>query len=216
MCDVEPDELAKVNGCDHHFCFGCIEKWSERENTCPLCKNRFNKIDRINKKGRKGSSVTKKVKQRDQRTDLVPGAALEGLLANFASRHPNPPNIARLIFSGMPDFGAAGFTLTQAPRLAGGHHRSLAANDEGEPWSSDEDDGPLTQLLRVMQSHQHHHNVMSVVRPVVTSQVSASRSYASNIEDRSAGDRAENPLEIEDDSDEDDDIEVVQVLNRSI
>jgi hypothetical protein len=80
MCDVEHEELALINGCEHQFCFVCIEKWAERENTCPLCKVRFTKIDRVNKRRKKGTKNTKKVKQRDQRSDLVPGAALEGLL----------------------------------------------------------------------------------------------------------------------------------------
>jgi Ring finger domain len=79
MSDVEADDLAKISGCDHGFCFDCIEKWAERENTCPLCKIRFTKIDRVNKKRKRGQANTKKVKQRDQRSDL-PGVALEGLL----------------------------------------------------------------------------------------------------------------------------------------
>jgi hypothetical protein len=83
MCDVEHEEVALVNGCEHQFCFGCIEKWAERENTCPLCKVRFTKIDRVNKRRKKGTKNTKKVKQRDQRSDLVPGAALEGLLGMY-------------------------------------------------------------------------------------------------------------------------------------
>jgi len=80
MCDVKPNDLAGINGCSHQFCFECIEKWAERENTCPLCKSRFTKIDRKSKKRKKGQKNTKKVKQRDQRSDLVSGAALEGLL----------------------------------------------------------------------------------------------------------------------------------------
>jgi hypothetical protein len=84
MGDPEPEDLAMVSGCDHRFCFECIEKWAERENTCPLCKTRFSKIDRVNKqKRKKGAKNTKKVKQRDQRSDLVPGAALEGLLGTL-------------------------------------------------------------------------------------------------------------------------------------
>ena len=88
MCDLEPgsDDLALINGCEHHFCFGCIEKWSERENTCPLCKNRFTKIDRVNKKKKKGVKNSKKVKQRDQRSDIISGAAIEGLLGKFNSK----------------------------------------------------------------------------------------------------------------------------------
>lgn len=80
MSDVEPLDLAHINGCEHRFCFVCIEKWAARENSCPLCKQRFTKIDRVNKKKKKGSKNTKKVKQRDQRTDLVSGIAIEGLI----------------------------------------------------------------------------------------------------------------------------------------
>ena len=40
-------QLAKVNGCLHHFCFDCIAEWSKVENSCPLCKNRFTQIIRI-------------------------------------------------------------------------------------------------------------------------------------------------------------------------
>jgi len=86
MCDVEPKDLAMINGCDHQFCFGCIEKWSERENKCPLCKTRFTKIERVMKQKKKKGSKTKnskQVKQRDQRSDLAPGAALEGLIGKF-------------------------------------------------------------------------------------------------------------------------------------
>ena len=85
MCEPEADDLALISCCEHRFCFDCIEKWAERENTCPLCKKRFVKIDRVNKqKRKKGTKNTKKVKQRDQRSDLVPGAALEGLLGTIA------------------------------------------------------------------------------------------------------------------------------------
>lgn len=81
MCDPEEGELSSIDGCDHAFCFECIEKWSERENTCPLCKIRFNRINRVDKtKRKKGQKGTKKVKQRDQRADLNPGHALQGLL----------------------------------------------------------------------------------------------------------------------------------------
>lgn len=33
--------------CQHEFCFACIEKWSQTENTCPMCKQRFTKIKKI-------------------------------------------------------------------------------------------------------------------------------------------------------------------------
>ena len=81
MCDAKPNDQAKIDGCEHRFCFHCIEKWSERENTCPLCKARFTKIERVIRKRTKGMKNTKKVKHRDQRSDVVPGAAaIEGLI----------------------------------------------------------------------------------------------------------------------------------------
>ena len=33
--------------CGHEFCFGCIEQWSKKENTCPLCKQRFTSIRKV-------------------------------------------------------------------------------------------------------------------------------------------------------------------------
>ena len=81
MCDVPSKELATINGCEHEFCFGCIETWSERENTCPLCKERFTKIARVEKLKGKGSSKknAKKVRSRDQRSDFLHGIGVEGL-----------------------------------------------------------------------------------------------------------------------------------------
>jgi len=34
-------ELASINSSKHKFCFSWIGKWADRENTCPLCKERF-------------------------------------------------------------------------------------------------------------------------------------------------------------------------------
>ena len=33
-----------LDTCKHYFCRSCITKWSKRENTCPQCRVRFNKI----------------------------------------------------------------------------------------------------------------------------------------------------------------------------
>jgi hypothetical protein len=105
ICMSEPEtiELATINGCDHQFCFGCIAKWSDRENTCPLCKVRFTKICRVHphrtsrggsgsgscSKGRKPN--TKTVKQRDQRSDFLSASTLEGLLQSLAASASGPP-----------------------------------------------------------------------------------------------------------------------------
>jgi hypothetical protein len=53
---------------------------------------------------------------------------------------------------------------------------------------------------------------MPALRPVSFTTHITSRSYASNVNDRSAGNGVENPLEIEDDSD-DEEVEVVEVMS---
>ncbi|CAM9955082.1 unnamed protein product, partial [Heterosigma akashiwo] len=40
ICFCEPDLKATIP-CNHAFCFSCIHKWSQTENSCPLCKKRF-------------------------------------------------------------------------------------------------------------------------------------------------------------------------------
>jgi len=89
-------ELASINSCKHKFCFSCIEKWADRENTCPLCKERFTKIERVHKppsRKRKGDNSsatpprqrnTKRVKNRSQRSDFISSNAFQGLLGEFA------------------------------------------------------------------------------------------------------------------------------------
>eukprot|EP00830_Metopus_es_P006232 TRINITY_DN15923_c0_g1_i1.p1 TRINITY_DN15923_c0_g1~~TRINITY_DN15923_c0_g1_i1.p1 ORF type:complete len:260 (-),score=29.81 TRINITY_DN15923_c0_g1_i1:26-775(-) len=48
-CDI-CYEIVKSQGiiesCHHTFCFSCIKRWSETENSCPECKKRFNTIKR--------------------------------------------------------------------------------------------------------------------------------------------------------------------------
>jgi hypothetical protein len=38
------DDIAIINGCTHRFCVACIERWSKRNNSCPLCKAEFQLI----------------------------------------------------------------------------------------------------------------------------------------------------------------------------
>ncbi|CAG9326701.1 unnamed protein product [Blepharisma stoltei] len=40
----------KLSCCNHNFCFDCITKWSQTENSCPLCKDRFHTITKIVKR----------------------------------------------------------------------------------------------------------------------------------------------------------------------
>lgn len=201
MSDVEVGDLAKINSCDHRFCFSCIEKWAERENSCPLCKVRFTKIERLNKSRRKGQTNTKKVKKRDQRSDL-PGAALEGLLASLARRGSSSSNVARLIFSGS----------TIALGVRGSGRSSFPSNSQAFLTDmfgdSDEDETPFSAFLRAF------HNAPPPplhFRPVTVSATVTSRSYASNSNETTAGNQ-ENPLTIDDDSaNEEEVVEVVGV-----
>mmetsp|Transcript_17683 Transcript_17683/g.50914 ORF Transcript_17683/g.50914 Transcript_17683/m.50914 type:complete len:328 (+) Transcript_17683:167-1150(+) len=194
MCDVKLDDLSCINGCDHRFCFECIEKWSERENSCPLCKNRFTKIDRVNKKKKHGKKNSKKVRARSQRTDLLPG--MDALLASFAARHSQN---SRLLFA------TAGIAFAGVHGGMGMMH-PLFSDDE------DEDSEPtsiFSALLRgpmPMRTSIRPHSLRNL------SQATApTRSFASNSNDRNAGADANNPLEILD-SDDDDDEVVVEVL----
>lgn len=203
MCDVEPNDLASINSCSHQFCFGCIDKWAERENKCPLCKLRFTKIDRVNKKRKKGTKNTKKVKNRDQHS-LVPGAALEGLIANLQSG-----SLARIIFGGF-DFGGAniggpGGTTARASFAARGG-RGGPPVGFGSFDDSDEEDSPMAHFMRAIHGGPGANGVRlstTVVRPVsVTARfttTTTSRSFARNAHDSTAGNNSQNPLEIDDD-----------------
>lgn len=119
ICLEEPTkpEVSKLDMCKHIYCFTCIEKWAERENTCPLCKTRFHKIERVHKvakpRGRKGIAQkgspgplrnVKKVKNRDQRSDYNRSAQWQGLLERMEAgslQH----HFAQFIFSGLNAFG---------------------------------------------------------------------------------------------------------------
>lgn len=56
-CNVCFDDLTfrgKLDHCDHIFCYDCISHWAkvltlttQKENTCPLCKRRFQYITSI-------------------------------------------------------------------------------------------------------------------------------------------------------------------------
>ena len=94
ICLDQPTEkeLSKLDGCDHPYCFTCIEKWGERENTCPQCKARFTKIERVHKvKRRRGNGTSpakenvnvKKVKNRDQRADYRQQNPFHGFFAHM-------------------------------------------------------------------------------------------------------------------------------------
>ena len=43
--EIKPECEARIECCSHRFCFDCINGWATKsENSCPLCKKKFNKI----------------------------------------------------------------------------------------------------------------------------------------------------------------------------
>ena len=49
---MELQDQATIESCIHVFCFVCIKEWATKaENTCPLCKQKFNKISYTDEKG---------------------------------------------------------------------------------------------------------------------------------------------------------------------
>lgn len=226
ICLCEPDklEVSSLDGCSHLFCFSCIEKWSERENTCPLCKCRFSRITRINpQRGRKGSASarnTKKVKTRDQRADMPTGAAIEGLLASLASgaTFPGSSRLSRMFAAQVTVPIVRARRMNTEPSVARMGVTMLHPSMNLE----DDDDSSLIGFMQaVLRSHREgHHGDMpgelhvfssrgpfsGFGRPLPTSSSASvmmtSRSHASNENDSSAGRAQDNPLEIDDSEDE--------------
>ena len=61
ICMCKPKNKAGLDCCQHEFCRKCIVKWSETENSCPLCKRKFTEV--------KTAKSTKKIKNKRQRPD---------------------------------------------------------------------------------------------------------------------------------------------------
>eukprot|EP00592_Proboscia_alata_P005464 CAMPEP_0194382142 /NCGR_PEP_ID=MMETSP0174-20130528/58355_1 /TAXON_ID=216777 /ORGANISM="Proboscia alata, Strain PI-D3" /LENGTH=704 /DNA_ID=CAMNT_0039167197 /DNA_START=94 /DNA_END=2208 /DNA_ORIENTATION=+ len=182
ICQDEPSkhELAKINCCQHKFCFNCIEKWSERENTCPLCKARFAKIERVNrpptKKRKKGDESvgngvrtknSKKVKNRDQRSDVTGTINhLEGLFAGLEHNHNVPlglpTSLASILFQGINR--VAGVTdlsnlnndiVTISNNLTRGANSTISSRGGGRSRASS----------RSSSSHRHNMSISMRIRP---------------------------------------------------
>jgi len=219
ICMSQPDyeEKSTIDGCDHQFCFGCISKWADRENTCPLCKHRFSKITRVHPvKRKKGAPPnSKKVKQRDQRADIISGTALEGLLASLTgNRHIAGARMRSFLLARMSGAGGL-FGPAVPPRHL--HERFTFSLEDAFFADSDDDDNE--EAYNITLSHFTHTRRSA---PGATSadarapprMMVPSFFAAANVSDRLAGRNSSNPIEIADDSD-DDDVQVVQVSHSS-
>ena len=235
MCEPERSEIATIDGCKHIYCFSCISQWSERENTCPLCKVRFGKIKRVHPQRRKRGSTTpvrntKNVKQRDQRSDIHPGAALEGILAGIISgADPTAHHLSRILFATSSVASANNRRRgVMAARMSSGgvsfsRHPFFAMPEDGDDEDDDEEDilgsfiPDLNGLMmnRLLRTHASRsvpipsaHRGTGPPHPRLVMEpmhLSFRRSHTRS----EAGRAAENPLEIDDDSD--DEVQVVDV-----
>lgn len=66
ICWSLPTTRAGISGCQHTFCLECIEQWSTRENSCPLCKLRFHRIHWRDGEGQPTSKDVQRKNQYDQ------------------------------------------------------------------------------------------------------------------------------------------------------
>lgn len=221
MCEPEKEEVSSINGCEHLFCFECIGKWSDRENTCPLCKSRFTAIARVHKiKKRKGGKQipnSKRVKQRDQRADVISGPAIEAMLASIAAAsNATPGRLGRFLVA---------LGSRRPPTLAASSRRTtVILEDDIFSDETDEDELPMIPFnayMRNMQSMSRASNGMPSMFNMEFAPMPPSfggmpppqmptqfRTYASNTFEQNAGSPS-NPLEI----DLDDDDEEVEVFD---
>lgn len=74
ICMNQPGrfQVSAIDSCVHEFCFDCISTWSQTENSCPLCKQRFTQVSRVHK-ARKCSNLTNTlvVEDRNQRSTIT-------------------------------------------------------------------------------------------------------------------------------------------------
>jgi hypothetical protein len=49
---VQKENLTRLDGCAHIYCFECIENWTQQtENSCPLCKEPIRQLIRKDSEG---------------------------------------------------------------------------------------------------------------------------------------------------------------------
>lgn len=220
MCEPEKEEVSSTNGCQHLFCFECIGKWADRENTCPLCKSRFTSISRVHKcKKRKGGRQvpnSKRVKQRDQRADVISGPAIEAMLASIAAAsNATPGRLGRFLVA---------LGSRRPPTVVASRSRTtVILEDDIFSDETDDDDMPMIPFNTYMRNMQSMNRSATTLPPSMFGMEFApmpaafgtphppsqqGRSYASNTFEQNAG-TPSNPLEIDLD-DDDDEVEVFE------
>lgn len=87
---IASNDRTRITSCRHRFHYSCIKKWSKRENSCPLCKRRFNWIIR--------NHVKEGVRRRNQ-ADAEQSNVIQNVLWHFY----NTPTFRNLISKGIYD-----------------------------------------------------------------------------------------------------------------
>lgn len=87
---INNSDRVRITSCRHKFHYSCIKEWSKKENTCPLCKRRFNFIVR--------NKVKENVRRRNQ-MDQEHTNVIQNVLWHFY----NTPNFRNLIAKGLHD-----------------------------------------------------------------------------------------------------------------
>jgi len=215
ICLTQPNiaDLSTIDGCKHTFCWDCIEKWSEQENSCPLCKARFTRINRVHKKRKRTkdeiaakmpvSKNTKTVKRRNQTADY-------GRIPLTDYIQDNNPYGQLSFFRTLLTQGAAS-NLNPASSLSTERISSTASFDSDDLLFSDDDDSyssgrifPSFLLQRNSLFGPSHLRMTNNTRiSVTTSNRFAYQGEGVSTSHALPGSTADTALEI-DDSDDDD------------
>jgi hypothetical protein len=98
---ISKQHITRITSCRHRYHYNCIKRWSQRENSCPLCKRNFNWI----KKGKRRERVTRRTQGEGSDNRVI-----QSILWHFY----NTPNFRDLIGTGLQtgcDFATRLFTI---------------------------------------------------------------------------------------------------------
>lgn len=79
ICMSAIKNKANIDGCTHEFCRKCIVKWAETENSCPMCRMKFNKVTT--------EKSTKKIKNKIQRPDHYEQGEVRDMVLDLLVRY---------------------------------------------------------------------------------------------------------------------------------
>ena len=130
-----------------------------------------------------------------------------------ANLNRNSGSLARIIFGGFEFGGSIHSTSSSGANSARAGFSAPRSNNGTYDDESDDEDSPMAAFMRALHGAPGASGVSmstTVVRPMtVTARFTATtRSYARNVHDSTAGNGAENPLEIDLDDDSDEVIEI--------